>query len=278
MCCDPSSPIAKVEQGQGYYLRTHTISSYGTPRNFVTPTQPSLDQDLFGQSPEAVDLAIQRAQKFRAVVERLSLTTTARVPFSFAASFSDGAPFHNLWKFPDLALVEWHVASEEEDGGLQIDRRAFQVRHAAAQPAFSLSTVKLKMEIDYRNYRESFFQCLSHTAWANSGELAIACPVTDENLADDLRKLGAEYGLGITTYGLDSATVDAVPDAQVIRKMEDREFDALQARLNIQKLNTARSKSSIEWHLLERAASENEDARKLLEWISSCLSSGKIQV
>ena len=31
MSCDPSSPIAKVEQGQGYYLRSSTIHSMTSP-------------------------------------------------------------------------------------------------------------------------------------------------------------------------------------------------------------------------------------------------------
>src|SRR6478735_354524 len=52
MCCDPASPIAKVEQGQGYYLRR-------VPAGFSTGGHPTLAQAKLGlmyeSTPELVD-------------------------------------------------------------------------------------------------------------------------------------------------------------------------------------------------------------------------------
>ena len=274
MCCDPSSPIAKVEQGQGYYLRTHTVNSY-SQNGFITPTQPSLDTNLFEQAPGALDLAINRARKFRAVYQRYC-ASNGRIPYPFEHSFSDGAPFHNVWKFPDLSLVEWHVDEEDEDGEITIDREAANIRAAMALPIFTVSTVKLKMEVTYESFREDFFQALSHSAWANSGEMVIATTIDDEQLADDLRDLGATHGIGVTTLGLKSEIIDALPDAGSIKKLRDREFDAVIAKLDIKKLNPARRHTSFDWASLEKAAGENADAKRLLSSISNTIKSGLI--
>ena len=82
--------------------------------------------------------------------------------------------------------------------------------------------------------------------------------------------------LGVTTLGLDAEAIDALPDAGSIKKMRDREFDAVIAKLDIKKLNPARHHTSFDWASLEKAARENEDARRLLTSISNTLKSGRI--
>jgi hypothetical protein len=275
MCCDPSSPIAKVEQGQGYYLRAHAVNSYA-PGSFISPAEPSIGPGLFEQSPGAVDLAITRARKFRSVYLRMA-ADSGRFPFSFETSFSEGAPYHNVWKFPDLAFVEWHVARDGEGGGLKLDRRATAVRAAMGLSAFSITTVKFKMEATHRSFREDFFQSLSHSGWANAGELVIAKAVDDTQLADELRQLGAAHGIGITTLGLNPESLDALPDASAIRKARASEFDAVVARLSVTKLAPARRRPALDWAALETAAAENSDARKLLDWLGACLESGRVE-
>lgn len=275
MCCDPSSPIAKVEQGQGYYLRSHALTTYGSPRRFVTPTQPSLGHGLFEQPPEAVDLAIIRAHKFRAVIERIARDAGC-FPFSFAHSFSEGAPFHNVWRFPDLVIVDWLVAPQD-GGSRRIEPAALARRRALGLPSCRLTAVKLRMEVDYQTFREDFFQSLSHSSFAHRGELAIAAPITDEQMADELRALGTQFGIGVTTYGLDAATIDGIPDASTILRMRERELDALQGKLNVHRLVSPRERSAGDWDILEQAAKENVDARSLVEWIDRCLATGSVE-
>ncbi|CAN5259844.1 hypothetical protein BH23VER1_BH23VER1_36290 [soil metagenome] len=271
MCCDPSSPIAKVEQGQGYYLRSHALNSYGSRhpggRTFFTPSQPSLGEGVFDQAPGLMDLAIVRALKFRAVFQRLA-KASGHSTFNFDQAFSSDAPLHNVWKFPDIALVRWLVARADDEPGDQVrlDRPGFALRRAAGLPAFSIGTAKLKMDVTYAGFREDFFQALSHSAWASSGELAIAAPITDGQLADDLRALGSTYGIAVTTYGLAPEVIDSLPDPTQIRDLEGHALDALQSKLNIQKLAPApEPPRPTDLTALERAASENPDARRLVQ-------------
>ncbi len=271
MCCDPSSPIAKVEQGQGYYLRPHALNSYGgrasPQRTFFTPSQPSLGEGIFEQAPGVMDLAIVRALKFRAVLLRLA-RAAGHSSFQFDQAFSSDAPLYNVWKFPDIALVRWHVARSEEENGareVRLDRRSFALRRAAGLPAFAVTTAKLKMEVTYGGFREDFFQALSHSAWASGGELAIAAPIDDGQLADDLRVLGSKYGIAVTTYGLDPAVIDSLPDAAQIRDLDGHGLDALQDKLDIRKLVLApEAQRATDLTALERAAGENADAQRLL--------------
>ena len=274
MCCDPSSPIAKVEQGQGYYLRSYSVGGFNGD-GIHSSSQPSLEPGLFGQAPGNVDLAITRARKFRAVVQRVA-TGAGHFPFDFEESFSSGAPMTNLWKFPDLAIVDWHVLKDHSDGRISLDRSAMSVRSAAGLPSFSITTAKLKMHVTHDNFRESFYQCVSHSGWANSGALHIAGAISDGQLADEIRTLGALHGIGVTTYGLTPDGLDQMPDTAELRKLRDSEFDALCARLDIRILSPARPRTATDWAALESSAESNSDAAKLTGWLRRSLESGEL--
>ncbi|HEX2749663.1 MAG TPA: hypothetical protein VHM91_16755, partial [Verrucomicrobiales bacterium] len=103
MCCDPASPIAKVEQGQGYYLR-RTVMGGGAP---VTMTQARLGM-FFETDSEVLDQAVSRQQKFRAIFAR-DVESGGKFPFLFESSFGPGAPYENVWKCPDAAVVDWEA-------------------------------------------------------------------------------------------------------------------------------------------------------------------------
>jgi hypothetical protein len=55
--------------------------------------------------------------------------------------------------------------------------------------------MELKTELTLTKVRESFFQCVSNSKWAHHAELAIAEPLTDAVLTEELRRLGAAYGV-----------------------------------------------------------------------------------
>ena len=274
MCCDPSSPIAKVEQGQGYYLRSYSVGGFNGD-GMLSTSQPSLEPGLFEQAPGDVDLAITRARKFRAVVQRIA-SGSGQYPFDFEDSFSSGAPMANLWKYPDLALVAWHVLKENADGRVSLDQAAMAVRAAGGLPSFSVTTAKLKMHVTHNNVRESFFQCVSHSEWANAGALHIAGAISDGQLASDIRNLGAHHGIGVTTYGLTPDGLDQMPDTAQLRKLRDSEFDALCARLDIRILSPTRQRTATDWAALESSAESNSDAAKLTGWLRRCLENGTL--
>src|SRR5580698_7907771 len=77
LCYDPGSPIAKVDQGQGYYLRlnkTETVNGAG--------------RGLFEPRDSSIDLTRARIARFSAIVERHSLHGS-HFPFALAEHVGD---------------------------------------------------------------------------------------------------------------------------------------------------------------------------------------------
>ncbi|MFN6018350.1 MAG: hypothetical protein ACK49N_12315, partial [Verrucomicrobiota bacterium] len=103
MSCDPGSPIAKVEKGQGYYRRSAPLPALSGAQELLALTQGRLE-DLTAADVEAVDGAMLRIRKFRAVVTRY-FEINGRFPFAFREAFGKDAPIGNLWKYPELVLV-----------------------------------------------------------------------------------------------------------------------------------------------------------------------------
>ncbi|MDB6069126.1 MAG: hypothetical protein JWL81_297 [Verrucomicrobiales bacterium] len=269
MCCDPASPIAKVEQGQGYYLRRVPpgLSSAGP----ATLAQAKLGL-MFETTPELVDRALARALKFRAIFER-DMDLAGKFPFVFESSFAPGAPYENLWKCPDAAVLDWG-GGEPTDNGLHISPKLLELKRTMGVPPFTMASVKLKVSVSHDSYREDFYQALSHARWGHLGELVVATPIRDEQLAEELRQLGTEYGLGIQVYNLEEEDLDELPPGYIIQQMTPREFEAVLARVKRQRLTSPRSRI-LEWGLIEQVREGNAEFQELFVWVQRCLEDGK---
>lgn len=269
MSCDPTSPIAKVEHGQGYYLRTSTtIHSLQSARNLI-PTSQGLLGEEFKATSEEVDLALARANKFREIFCRHNEAGN-RFPYSFERSFADGELYHNLWRFPDALLVDWHVA-EAADEEFVINPDLLEMCRCAGGAPFTLSSTKMKLDVDHGSVREDFFQCLSNSTWAHTGELIIAAPVTDEKLVEDLRALGTEFGIGVASWGLDLETLDALPEAAAIRTLHLREFEAIQDRIVLDRICAPTTRKGLSWAQFLEMRQESSDFEEIIQWLTSCL-------
>ncbi len=237
MCCDPASPIAKVEQGQGYYLRRVPpgLSAAGP----ATLAQAKLGL-MFETTPELVDRALARALKFRAIFER-DMDLAGKFPFVFESSFAPGAPYENLWKCPDAAVLDWG-GGEPTDNGLHISPKLLELKRTMGVPPFTMASVKLKVSVSHDSYREDFYQALSHARWGHLGELVVATPIRDEQLAEE--------------------------------QMTPREFEAVLARVKRQRLTSPRSRI-LEWGLIEQVREGNAEFQELFVWVQRCLEDGK---
>jgi hypothetical protein len=262
MCSDPGSPIAKVEQGQGYYLRRQ--SSAGAA---ATMTQARLNMFTETDS-EVLDRAGLSLQKLRAVFAR-DAASTGRYPFLFESSFADVAPMENVWMCPDAVIVDW-----EGNDSQRLDAAEMDLKRALGVAPCTLCGVKFKLEINPRTWREDFYQALSTTRWAHTGELVVAAAIEDGQLADELRNLGTEHGLGIVTCGISAEMLDDMRPAWQVPDMTAREFEVLQSRFHRQRLTTARPRP-LDWHLVRQVRAGNVEFGNLFQWLQRCLADGK---
>jgi len=272
MSCDPSSPIAKVEQGQGYFLRSTTLHSLESARNLIPFNGASLFADI--STAEGVDIALSRANKFRAIFKRTS-ELYHKFPFAFERSFSSGEPPQNHWRFPDVALVEWLVGDADENGSIRLDPRSLKTRRHMGGAPFRISAVKLKLDTHHGSIREDIFKALSAGLWSNTAELVIAAELKDEQLVDDVRALADRFGVGVTSYGLTSDTLDDMPESAAILNFTPREIEALQALFKIRRISLPKDTGKLDWESVNQYRSDSADFATLYDWISECLMDGQ---
>jgi hypothetical protein len=105
--------------------------------------------------------------------------------------------------------------------------------------------------------------------------LVIGAAITDEQLAEDLRRLGGEYGIGVSTLGVQLEALDDIVDAASIARMEDRAFENLQGRLLArQKITSARPSATLDWRLIRDMRREHAEFHAFFAWIEQCLRDG----
>jgi len=237
MSCDPGSPIAKVEKGQGYYRRSAPLPALSGAQELLSLTQGRLD-DLADDHDE-IDNAMERIRKFRAVVTRY-FEINGRFTFAFRQAFAKASPLANLWKYPELVLVDWETGgSPDEEMALEESMLSLKLRLGI--PPFRLHAARLRIQPTLQTYREDFFQTLAVSMWAQGGELVYAAPIQDEALADSLRRLSAEFGIGVTSFGLTTEALDDLPRPENILNAHPVESDAIMAKLDLYRIPAPRS-------------------------------------
>jgi hypothetical protein len=273
MSCDPASPIAKVEKGQGYYRRTAPVPALTGAQELLALSHGRLDE--FGADHEAVDLALERLRKFRAVVMRY-YDVNGRFPYVFRQAFTQGSPLGNLWKFPEIVLVDWETG-EGPDGELTLDPAMLSLKQRMGLPPFRLHAARLRIQPSLGSFREDFFQALSASIWAQGGELIYAAPVVDEALADGLRRLNAAFGIGVISFGLTPQALDDLPRPANILNAHPKETEALMERIDVQRIAAPHSRQHIDWQALDGLRRESPEIDNLIGWLSSCISQGRAE-
>lgn len=274
MSCDPGSPIAKVEKGQGYYRRSAPLPALSGAQELLALTQGRLE-DLTAVDVDAVDGAMLRIRKFRAVVTRY-FEINGRFPFAFRQAFGKDSPIGNLWKYPELVLVDWETGgSPDEEMSLDETMLSFKQRMGIAP--FRLHAARLRIQPSLHTYREDFYQTLAVSMWAQGGELIYASPIEDEALADGLRRLSAAFGVGVTSFGLTADALDELPRPANILNAHPRETEAIMAKLEINRIAAPRSRAQLDWNELSSLRNESEEAEKLVGWLTRCIDERKAE-
>jgi hypothetical protein len=268
MSCDPASPIAKVEQGQGYYKRSNLLPALSGAQELLALTQGRLE-DLTHVDQGMVDHTMLRIRKFRAIVTRY-YEINGRFPFSFRQAFAKESPISHLWKYPELVLVDWETGGSPDEE-MALDETMLTFKQHLGIPPFRLHATRLRIQPSLQTYREDFYQTLAVSNWAQAGELIYAAPIQDEALADSLRRLSASFGVGVTSFGLTSEALDDLPSPDSILNAHPRETEAIMAKLNINRIAAPRTRPQLDWTELSTLRNESPEAENLVQWINHCI-------
>lgn len=260
---DPTSPIAKVDQGQGYYLRPSFLNGTSNSGRLTNGSSE-------GVEPTSGGRAEQREEKFRAIFMRWAeLTDQFPMLIEHTKGVKQSAGI-NKWKYPDVVLVKWEVG-EVTDKGFRLAKDLLEVMRSLGEQPFRLTSVELKVELTASTLRESFFQCVSNSKWAHSAQLAVACNVSDELVAEELRRLGTSYDVSVVTFGLDPSQLESLPSAEKILAMPPNEFEARIPQLAPLRIVKAKERDNLDWEHIRDLKLQNPDIGTLFNWVGYCL-------
>lgn len=256
---DPTSPIAKVDQGQGYYRRSLRSGSVnGTPVNGLFENR---DAEMDGDGHRFLRAAV--------IYERLCLLRS-RHPFALNPCAGGPVLLDGSWDVPDFVIADWDVETGD-DGEARFDDELHALRRHLGGPEVSLSGVTLKITASPETYTSDFFQAVSASRWTLQSEMVIAEAIPDEALMDALRKLGHQFGVGITTLGISAGDLDSLPSAGELRDMPVDQFEAVQNRLRVQCITLATRRPMIDWATLSVLRKKHDGVATLVDWLSECI-------
>lgn len=150
---------------------------------------------------------------------------------------------YNKWLHPDIVGVNFPIGEWETD--------VFDLGFTLGGQLTKLFSFELKKELGFFNLRESYFQAVSNSSWANEGYLVTANLLNDEEFHSELKRLTSSFGIGIIK--LDTENPD---DSSII-------FPAKQ-------------KTNIDWETLNKLSKENPDFKKFIIRVKNDINSKEI--
>ena len=132
------------------------------------------------------------------------------------------------------------------------DSEVVDVNSLLGNSAIKLFSFELKKKLSFSNLRESFFQAVSNSSWANEAYLVAAKIEKDDEFMDELRRLSSAFGVGIIQLNTED------PDACEI---------LLPARIN----------EIVDWDTINKLASMNPDFKEFLRRIKIDMNSREVR-
>jgi len=148
------------------------------------------------------------------------------------------------WLHPDMVGVYFPL-EEWESEVLDISKEIGSI-------GVKLFSYEMKKELNFNNLRESYFQAVSNSSWANEGYLVAAEIETDEEFLQEIKRLTNSFGIGIIKLDIKD------PDSSEI-------------------LFPAKEKDMIDIETINKIAQVNPNFREFLRRIKADLTSREIR-
>jgi hypothetical protein len=148
------------------------------------------------------------------------------------------------WLHPDIVGVRFPIEEWEAE--------VLDFGMALGSSLIKLYSFELKKELTFSNLRESFFQTVSNSSWANEGYLVASKLSKDEEFMNELKRLSSAFGIGIIQLDIED------PDAAEI-------------------IFPARFKSDLDWETINKISKENPDFTDFLKRVKNDISSKEVR-
>ncbi|RVY30496.1 HTH domain-containing protein [Helicobacter pylori] len=114
------------------------------------------------------------------------------------------------WNYPDIVGVYFPYNKYKEE--------TLKFLHHTGQKRHKLFSFELKIRINFSNLKESYFQAVSNSTWANEGYLVVFEEIKDKVLGE-LRRLSQSFGIGVIK--LESE----ISNSKILLPAKEREID-----------------------------------------------------
>lgn len=146
------------------------------------------------------------------------------------------------WVHPDMVGCYFRMEDWKKE--------VFDFSNSIGVRGVVMYSFELKRELSFANLRESFFQCVSNSTWANESYLVAARISENDEFLDELSRLATSFGIGIIELNMED------PDSSEI-------------------IIPARHKPDLDFETINKLAMNN-DFKDFLETIKIDLTSKKI--
>lgn len=150
----------------------------------------------------------------------------------------------NEWLHPDLVGVYFPFRDYKHE--------TLEIQSHLSITSIKLFSFELKISLNFTNLRQSFFQAVSNSSWANEGYLVALNIDDDPTFKDEVRRLNNAFGIGI------------------IKLNSENVFES-------EILFPSRISQEIDWDTVNRLANENSDFSDFLKLITEDCKLGKVK-
>lgn len=121
------------------------------------------------------------------------------------------------WLHPDMVGCYYPIGEWEPE--------VIELGAVTGNTAVKLFSFEIKKQLSFGNLRESFFQAVSNSSWANEGYLVAAEISDDEDFRSELKRLSSSFGIGVIR--LDIKDLDSSAIVFPARTREYLDWDAM---------------------------------------------------
>jgi hypothetical protein len=150
----------------------------------------------------------------------------------------------NEWLHPDLVGVYFPFRDYKSE--------TLEIQNHLSITSIKLFSFELKISLNFSNLRQSYFQAVSNSSWANEGYLVAMNIDDDPTFKDEVRRLNNAFGIGI------------------IRLNTENIFES-------EILFPSSINQEIDWDTVNRLANENSDFSDFLKLITEDCKLGKVK-
>ena len=150
----------------------------------------------------------------------------------------------NEWLHPDLVGVYFPFRDYKSE--------TLEIQNHLSITSIRLFSFEMKISLNFSNLRQSYFQAVSNSSWANEGYLVTLNIDDDPTFKDEVRRLNNAFGIGI------------------IKLNPENIFES-------EILFPSRINQEIDWDTVNRLANENSDFNDFLKLITEDCKLGKVK-